>query len=219
MAITIRSPAKSLPLAGLLLLLLLGACGAEQATRQILPAGTAVLAFGDSITHGTGAGSGQDYPARLAELTGWQVINAGIPGDMARDAAARIGPALARHDPELVIIELGGNDFLRQRPAGAVKEDLRRIADAARDHGAEVMLVAVPRLSLARATLGALADSPIYAELAAEEGLLLYPDGLSDVLSDASLRADRIHPNAQGYAQFAAGLGRFLQDIGLAARR
>ncbi|MCP5190607.1 MAG: arylesterase [Pseudomonadales bacterium] len=196
------------------LLLLAPGCGNETRLPPLQP-GAVVLAFGDSITAGLGAGPGEDFPARLAAATGWQVVNAGVSGDTAREARERLAPLLAKWQPDLVIVELGGNDFLRQTPAARVGGYLREIVREAQAAGASVALVAVPRLSLLRASVGALSDSPIYAEIAAEEGVILIPDVLADILSDAGLRADEIHPNAAGYRQLAAGIREALAARGL----
>lgn len=182
-----------------------------------MPRGAVVLAFGDSITAGVGASQGPAYPALLAAETGWQVINAGVSGDTARAAGARLAPLLRANQPDLVIIELGGNDFLRQTPAAQVRDYLREIIRQAQASGARVALVAVPRLSLLRASIGALSDSPIYAELAEEEGVILIPDVLSEILSDNNLRADDIHPNALGYQQLAHGIQALFSGLGLIA--
>lgn len=180
-----------------------------------LPADAVVLAFGDSITAGVGAGPGQDYPTVLAAETGWQVVNAGISGDTARQARSRLGAALAATRPDLLILELGGNDFLRRTPAAKVRDYLREMVREAQATGTPVAVVAVPRLSLVRASAGLLSDSPIYAELATEERVILIPDVLSEILSDGDLRADQIHPNAAGYRQLAAGIKRVLASSGL----
>jgi len=103
-----------------------------------------VLAFGDSVTFGTGAGSSEDYPALLATATGWNIINAGIPGDTAQKGQSRIESLLKQHNPQLVIIGLGGNDFLRRRPEQAVKEDLRNIVVQVQNSGAIAALIAAP---------------------------------------------------------------------------
>ena len=205
--------AAGLCLLGFLLLLAPG-CGNETRLPPLQP-GAVVLAFGDSITAGLGAGPGEDFPARLAAATGWQVVNAGVSGDTAREARQRLAPLLAKWQPELVIVELGGNDFLRQAPAARVGGYLREIVRDAQAAGAGVALVAVPRLSLLRASVGALSDSPVYADIAAEEGVILIPDVLADILSDAGLRADEIHPNAAGYRQLAAGIREALAARGL----
>ena len=198
--------------------LLLLAC-TDHARFAPLTPGTPVLAFGDSVTAGVGAAAGQHYPGRLAAATGWRVINAGVSGDTARQARKRLAPLLAAHQPALVIVELGGNDFLRQTPAAKVRVYLQEIIREASASGAIVALVAVPRLSLLRASVGALSDSPIYAELAAEEGVLLIPGVFSDVLSDESLRADEIHPNARGYERLAQGVLSVFTEAGLVPAR
>lgn len=191
---------------------LLAACK-EAPKYQALAPGAVVLAFGDSVTHGTGAGSGEDYPARLAQRSGWRVVNAGIPGDTAAAAKSRIEAALQETNPAMVIVELGGNDFLRRRAEGEVKEDLRAILQAVKKSGATPVLVAVPQFAIV--LVGSLSDSAIYAELAKEEKVLLVEEVFSDVLSDASLRADRIHPNANGYRKLADGIATILSKAGL----
>lgn len=198
----------------LALLAALSACG-DAARFEPLPADSIVLAFGDSITHGTGAARGEDYPTRLAALSGWRVHNAGIPGDTARAATARIADALASTSAALAIIELGGNDFLRRRPSAEVKEDLRTIIRAARAAGAIPVLVAVPQSSVFGAVTGRLRDDPIYAALADEENVLLIEDALADVLSDAKLRSDLVHPNAEGYRILATQIAEELERAGL----
>lgn len=204
--------ARVLFISGLLAFLL--ACG-QSTSHPVLPAGSTVVAFGDSITHGTGAAAGESYPLHLAALTGWTLINAGVPGELARDAGARLPVVLTQHTPDLVLVELGGNDFLRQRPAQQVKEDLRALLKAVRAGGATPVLVAVPRFSMLRATAGLLSDSPIYAELAAEEDVPLVADALSTVLSDEGLRADPIHPNSAGYRVLAEAIAVSLREYGL----
>lgn len=193
---------------------LLAACG--QAERlPAIPAGRTVLAFGDSVTFGTGAASGEDWPGRLAGMTGWQVVNAGIPGDTAEAGRGRLQALLDEHRPVLVIVEIGGNDFLRRRPPKSVKEDVRNIVRQARQSGAQVVLVAVPELSLLSVVTRRATDAPLYAELAEEEKVALIPDVFADILAQPELCADQIHPNAAGYRQMASGIHARLQELGL----
>lgn len=155
-----------------------------------LPAGATVLAVGDSITYGTGAPDGASYPAELARLTGWQVVNAGVPGDTAAQVLTRLPALLTEHRPALVILGAGGNDFLRRLPEDAVQASLRRAVGLARDAGAQVVLVGVPRPTVA-ARLGAgLEDHPLYERLAADMGVPLHGGGWARVLGDANLRSD-----------------------------
>lgn len=198
----------------LLVVVLVMACSEESRYSPLAP-GSTVLAFGDSVTRGTGADPGEDFPSLLAARSGWQVVNAGVPGDTAAAARERIGGLLRQHDPAMVIVELGGNDFLRKRPDDQVEADLRAILRAVQDHGAITVLVAVPRLSLLRASVGALKDAPLYERLAQEESVLLVPDVFSGVLSRESLRADTIHPNRAGYEAFEEGLAAALRRAGL----
>lgn len=198
------------------LVLVLAACGQQEPHHRALPAGSTVLAFGDSVTFGIGAGRGEDYPTLLAEATGWKVINAGISGDTARNARHRLAELLQRYQPQLVIIELGGNDFLRRFPDSQVQADLLAMLQESLEVGAATVLVAVPRLSLLRAGMDALDDSPIYAELAETTGVHLVENVFSEVISNPELRADKVHPNAQGYIAFTAGLLASLRAAGLA---
>lgn len=193
---------------------LLAACGKAPKPPRLAP-GSTVLAFGDSVTYGTGAGPGEDWPTRLAAATGWRVINAGLPGDTAAAAGERLAPLLAAEPPALVIVELGGNDFLRRRPSTAVKEDIRQIVRRAAAGGARVVLVAVPELSLLGALTRRPSDSPIYRELADEEGIPVIETVFSDILGQPELCADQIHQNAEGYRRMAEGLLAGLRHIGL----
>ncbi len=192
----------------------LGACGKPPKLPTIQP-GASVLAFGDSVTFGTGAAAGEDWPTLLASQTGWRIENAGVPGDTAEAGKERIQALLDELRPELVIVEIGGNDFLRRRLPAAVKEDVRRMIQAARKAGAQVVLVAVPEFSLLGAVTRKPSDSPIYRELGDEEKVPVVSDVFSDILGRPELCADQIHPNAQGYLQMASGIQAHLKKLGL----
>ena len=195
--------------------LTLGGCGRKQAAAGVaLPAGSTVLALGDSITFGTGADSAAAYPAQLAALTGWNVVNAGVPGETAAQAAERLPALLVEHKPALVIVSAGGNDFLRHLPAAETEAALRGAIGLARDAGAQVLLVAVPQPTLGAALGTGLSDHPLYARLADELKLPLHANGWAKVLGDDKLRSDQIHANAAGYRAFAEGLAATLRDMG-----
>ena len=194
---------------------LFAACG-KPAQLPLIPPGKTVLAFGDSVTFGTGASAGEDWPSLLAEQTGWVIVNAGIPGDTAEAGKQRIDALLDEHRPALIIIEIGGNDFLRRRAPKAVKEDIRRMIQVARQRNAQVVLMAVPELSLLGAVTGKPAEASIYRELGEEETVPVVSDVFADILSHPELCADQIHPNAKGYQQMASGLHSSLLKLGLA---
>lgn len=195
-------------------LLALGACSKTGRKAQPVPAGGTVLALGDSLTYGTGAAPDTAYPAVLAGLTGWRVVNAGVPGDTSAQALQRLPDLLAQHQPRLVIVSIGGNDFLRKLPEDETRAHIKTICQQAQKSGAQVLLVAVPKPSVA-AAFGQLSDHPLYADLADELKLPLQRGGWSEVLADADLRSDAVHANVQGYARFAQSLRDTAEAIGL----
>lgn len=196
------------------LVVILAACGKSPTTYDAIPAGTTVVAFGDSVTYGHGVSKEQNYPTRLAVITGWNIINAGVSGERADQAKNRISSVLKQYQPKLVLIEIGGNDFLRRRKEQAVKEDIRSIINVVKAENGIPVLIAVPALSPI-AMIGLPSDSSIYKELAKEENIILIDSVFSNVLRDEKLRLDNIHPNAQGYQQMVEGIVEQLRSNGL----
>lgn len=194
-----------------LLALLATACGGGGETPQLRPLepGATVLAFGDSLTFGTGAARGQSYPAVLAGLTGLEVVNAGVPGETTRQGLARLPDALDAHAPRLVLLCLGGNDMLRRQDRGAMKANLEAMIQLIRGRGIEVVLLGVPEPALF-----GLESEGSYAELARRHGLPLQDRALAEILSDDARKADRIHPNAAGYADLAKAIALLLHEAG-----
>ncbi len=187
----------------------------RQQKMQALPAGSTVLALGDSLTFGTGASTETSYPTVLARLTGWEVVNAGVPGDTAAGALARLPALLQQHQPRLVIVSIGGNDFLRRVAPAETRASIRSICEQAVTGGAQVLLVAIPEVSAFAAAARSLADHALYRELAAEMKIALHERGWSEVLNDPALRSDPIHANARGYEAFATGLAARARELGL----
>lgn len=193
-------------------------CGRKKLSAAApVPAGATVLALGDSITFGTGAEASAAYPAQLAALTRWNVINGGVPGDTAAQALDRLPALLAAHKPALVIVSVGGNDFLRRLPEPDTVAALRRIASLARDAGAQVVLVGVPQPTIGAALGVGLSDHPMYERLGEELSLPLHPRGWARVLGDEKLKSDQVHANAAGYRAFAEGLAARLRELKLLA--
>lgn len=188
-------------------LFLLAACD-RAPTLAKLNSHDVIVAFGDSLTHGTGASEDTAYPAVLATLTGRTVINAGVPGDTTSSALERLPGVLAEHQPQLVLLCLGGNDMLRKQPEAATENNLRLLVQTIRASGAEVMLIAVPEPKL----FGGAPD--FYGRIAEEMQLPLEDDIFSDVLKDNRLKSDPIHANAAGYRVVAEKLSEFLKEAG-----
>jgi acyl-CoA hydrolase len=188
------------------------ACGDAPRHRPI-PPGASVVALGDSLTHGTGADAASSYPSALSRLTGWQVVNAGVPGNTASEGCSRLPELVAEHRPALVLVLLGGNDFLRRQPDAGIRSALAACALAARDGSTTLVLIPVPRPRLT-----GLADAPLYAEASKELGVPLVDAGLSELLGRASTRADAVHLNAAGYRAMAERVADGLEGLGLLRR-
>lgn len=191
----------------LVALVLLTACDRGPTLPRLGPQDV-ILAFGDSLTHGTGASPDTAYPAVLATLTGRPVINAGVPGDTTASALERLPELLAEHRPRLVLLCLGGNDMLRQQPEAATESNLRLLVRAIRASGAEAVLIAVPAPRL----FGG--PPAFYGRIADELHLPLEADVFDDVLKDNRLKADPIHANAAGYRIVAERLAELLREKG-----
>ena len=215
-SVTRRGFAARVGGAGLLLVTLAG-CGRDKMTAQPVPPGSTVLALGDSLTFGTGASAETSYPTVLAGLTGWNVVNAGVPGDTSAQALARLPALLAEHRPKLVIVSIGGNDFLRKLPESDTRANVHAACKLALESGAQVLLVAVPRATVA-AALGQMTDHALYAEVAKDLNIPLQREGWGEVLAQAELRSDQVHANAKGYAQFARSVQGTAAAAGLLPR-
>jgi lysophospholipase L1-like esterase len=203
-------------LVSLVSLAALAACGRQRKLAAV-PAGATVLALGDSITFGTGATPQTSYPSVLAGLSGWNIVNAGVPGDTSAGALARLPALMKEHAPTLVLVGIGGNDFLRRVPVAETRANIRALCQQAAAAGAQVLLIAIPEPSALAAVVRSLGDHAMYAEIAGELKLPLHAAGWSTVLSDPALRSDPIHANAQGYEAFARGLAQRLRELGLLA--
>ena len=186
----------------------------REPSKEYLPADSTVVALGDSLTYGYGATPQTSYPAILGELTGWQVINAGVNGNTSADVLARSAAIIAQN-PDLVLLGVGGNDVLRRTESMTTKANITATIATIKAANIPVVLIAEPHFS-SSALFGRASDNPIYKEIATSEEIPLYSKGWSEVLSDDSLKSDQIHANAAGYRHFAQGLYGYLQDEGLA---
>ena len=197
----------------LVFVLFLVACGGQK-LAPVAP-GATVLVLGDSLSYGTGAAPGEEYPRLLAGKTGWNIINASVPGDTTAGGLERLPALLEQHAPKLLVVELGGNDFLQQLPQQQILHNFKAILSLAKARGIPVVVVAVPRPNLLGAAVGSLSDAPLYEQIAEETGVPVVNDVIALVLSKNTLKSDPIHPNAEGYRQVAEGLFTALQEMGL----
>ncbi len=112
-------------LAAVLLSLSLTGCGQKGPALPRLSPSDVVVAFGDSLTHGTGATEDESYPAVLSKMIGHTVVSAGVPGEVTAQGIARLPAVIDEFKPRLVIVCLGGNDMLRKVADAGIKQNLR----------------------------------------------------------------------------------------------
>jgi acyl-CoA thioesterase-1 len=172
-----------------------------------LAASCTVLIVGDSLSSGYGLAQGQGWvdllDARLKKIalpqknSQWRVINASITGDTTQNGLQRLAPALDRHRPQGVLIELGGNDALRGTPPAAIKQNLVAMIRQAKATGAWVALLEAPVLpNYGKPYADAVAR--MYVDVAREEKVTRVPCFVCDVgVKDGMMQADGIHPNAK----------------------
>ena len=190
-----------------LLIVLIWGCG-ERPRLERLPAEAIVLAFGDSLTFGTGANEDESYPAQLEKLIGRRVVRAGVPGEVTAQALARLPEALDEHAPRLLLLCIGGNDFLRRLGNQQAERNVREMVKLATSRGIAVMLIGTPEP-------GFTVSPPAFYAGIAREFRLPYEEGvIGQVLKDTSLKADPIHPNALGYRLIAERLAEQLKQSG-----
>jgi acyl-CoA thioesterase-1 len=171
---------------------------AGRSPRGVRPTtGTSIVMLGDSLVEGVGASPGRDLPALVAERVGLPVVNAGHRGDTASAALARLERDVLGHDPRVVIVLVGGNDFLRRVPRAETFDALGAIVGELRARGVGVVVVAVG--------LGLFTDeyAADYETLATRTGAALVPDVLDGILGRNDLMSDQIHPNDRGCAIMA----------------
>jgi acyl-CoA thioesterase I len=186
----------------------LAACGGSKARIEKLDRGAVVLAFGDSLTFGTGAGQEESFPALLERSTGLRVVNAGVPGEISAEGLARLPAAIEEAQPKLVILCHGGNDFLRRMDEASAARNIREMIKLARGKGIPVVLIATPKPTLPPSV------PKFYAEIAGELAVPLDEDVMKSVLRDNALKSDIAHPNARGYAEIAAAVEKVLRKSG-----
>jgi lysophospholipase L1-like esterase len=198
---------KRLAFAPLLIAALLG-CGERVPRVPAVAPNEVIVAFGDSLTYGTGATEFESYPAVLAQLIGRSVVRAGVPGEVTAQGLARLPQVIAEHRPALMIVCLGGNDMLRKVDEAQVKKNLGEIIQAIRSRGIAVVLVGVPKPAL-------ITSAPaFYGELAKEFGVPYEGKVVTDVMYQIDLKADPIHPNAKGYRRIAEAIAELMKKAG-----
>jgi len=170
------------------------------------PKNQTIVAFGDSLVQGVGSTEGNDFVSVTSRKLGVPIINKGRSGDTTESALERIGEVLAL-DPGVVIVVLGGNDYLRRVPKETTFKNLEEIIKKFKDNGTIVVLFGTRG--------GALRDTyeEDYARLAKKSKVIYIGNILRGLLGNKELMSDQIHPNDAGYARISGRLVPILSDI------
>ena len=168
-----------------------------------------ILIIGDSLSAGLGVAYNQSWPSLLQDRlnkNGYtiQVVNAGISGDTTAGGNERLPKLLSQYAPEIVVIELGGNDGLRGTSIDSIESNLRSMIKAALDRDAQIILIGMqlpPNYGNAYAT----SFQNLFPTLASEYELVLVERliqrMMNEVWQQSLMQMDGIHPNAKGHVQ------------------
>ena len=152
-----------------------------------------IICFGDSLTYGTGASQGMDYPAQLSQMLNRPVFNAGVPGDTTGRALKRLERDVISKSPGIVLITLGGNDLKNGVSKDTAFRNLRQIVESIQKQGAKVIVGGL-KFPLRDRGYG-----KGFEELADQTGAVLIPDIFEGIMGNRKLMSDPIHPNDAGY--------------------
>ncbi|HTZ11374.1 MAG TPA: GDSL-type esterase/lipase family protein [Candidatus Margulisiibacteriota bacterium] len=178
--------------------LLLASSGCiKREIKNIGASGKNIICFGDSLTFGYGALRGEDYPTQLGKMLPIPVINSGIDGDTTSEAMGRLGPDVLEKEPTLVIIEFGGNDFLRKTPEDVTLANISDMIDLIQKKGAMVAIADISAgMFLAEYRRG-------FFRLAREKQAIFIPGIMRGIITNPSMKSDFLHPNGAGYKLIA----------------
>jgi len=165
--------------------------------KNVQPGGENIICFGDSLTYGTGATKGMDYPSQLSKMISKPVLNKGVPGDTTARALARLEQDVLSQSPRMVLITLGGNDLKNGVSKGTAFQNLKSIIESIQARRALVVIGGI--------------DLPVwgrgfgegYQQLCKETGAILISNIFDGIMGNTQLMSDSIHPNDAGYAKVA----------------
>jgi len=165
-----------------------------------------IVAFGDSLVYGTGSENGRDFVSFLAEMIGEPIENLGYPGDTTENGLMRIDRVIEKH-PRIVLLLLGGNDYLGRIPKEKTFKNLDTIISRLHDDGTIVVLLGVRG--------GIVLDhfDTEFEELAKRKRVTYVPDVLDGLFGNSKFMSDQIHPNDLGYKMIAEKIYPVLSPV------
>jgi acyl-CoA thioesterase-1 len=199
---------KSLILVAVLIVILFGLfCVFQPKPVVNYPsAGTDIIAFGDSLIQGVGASESKDFVTILSRRIGRPIINLGHAGDTTFDGIARIDE-LDKYKPKIVILLLGGNDYLKKLPILDTEKNIGVLIREIQSRGAIVLLLGV-RGGIINDRFGTM-----FGRLRDKYRTAYVPDVLRGLIADMKYMSDAVHPNNNGYAIIANKVYPVLVDL------
>jgi acyl-CoA thioesterase I len=183
-----------------------------------LSTGSRILIFGDSLSAAYRMDERQGWVALLADRIAdkqlpFSVINASVSGETTTGGLARLPAVLAANEPDIVVLELGGNDGLRGMPVNSIRENLLQMIDLVESRGATAVLAGIqippnygPRYTEPFARL--------FEEVAAERDLVFVPFLIDGIPQNPELmQDDGIHPRAEAQSMILDNVWPFLEDL------
>ncbi len=168
--------------------------------------GDSIVAFGDSLIEGVGATTGNDLVSQLSKKIGEPIINLGIAGNTTEQGLARVD-RIAEYKPKVVLVLLGGNDYLRKVPKAETFKNLEDIVTKIQSTGAVVVLLGIQ---------GGVIGDPYEDEfetLAQRKGVVYVSNVLDGLIGDSRYMSDAVHPNNEGYARITERVYGKLQSV------
>jgi acyl-CoA thioesterase-1 len=172
-----------------------------------------LLILGDSLSAAYGLQQQQGWVHLLQDRTDWQLINASISGETTAGGMARLPALLQQHQPDAVLIELGGNDGLRGFAVDSVESNLNQIITLVKQHTATPILMQIRIPPNYGPRYGQL-FSKIYPTLADKHQIPLWPFFMDEIAVDQNLMLpDGIHPNGEAQPLISEFVGKLLAEF------
>jgi len=157
-----------------------------------------IIAFGDSLVEGYGVEKNENFVFLLSQKTGNIILNKGKSGDTTESALARIKEDVLENNPRLVILLLGGNDFLKREKKEKVFTNLEKIIDQIKESGGEVILVGIKGNLFGNREI-----DRQFRDLSKKKKVFYVENVLEGIIGNPKLMFDAIHPNAKGHQKMA----------------
>ena len=169
---------------------------AATSIRNDLSSGTDIIAFGDSLVWGEGADEGKNFVSLLSQRTGQPIVNLGNPGDTTAEALARVSQ-LDKYNPKVVILLIGGNDYLKRVPSDETFANLGKLIENIQSRDAIVLLLGIRG--------GVVIDhfALRFEKLRDTYHTAYVSDVLGGIFGNHEFMSDEVHPNNAGYAKIA----------------